>query len=87
MNQDYRERLSKAIRAYYAGDQDSPDWMDDESYEELVAESGISGFDLEELKRSSVTLVDKIRHKWPMGTLDKIHDMSELPDATGYRVY
>lgn len=87
MDQDCMERLSKAIRAYYAGDQESPDWMDDESYEELVAESGISGFDLEELKRSSVTLVDKVRHRWPMGTLDKVHDMSELPDATGYRVY
>lgn len=86
-SEQYRDRLSRAIRAYYAGDQSSDDWMDDEQYEELVAESCISEYDLEQLKRSSVSLVDKIRHRWLMGTLEKIHDMSELSDANGYRVY
>lgn len=78
---DIKDRLSKAIRAYYAGDSDSPDWMDDESYEELVAESGLSLGEVERLKRTSIRVVDKVRHKWPMGTLPKVHDLSEIKDS------
>lgn len=82
-----RDRLAKAIRAYYAGDQKSPDWMDDEAYEELVAQSGLSSEELERLKRDSVVVMDKIPHVHPMGTLPKVHDLSEIPQRSGERLW
>lgn len=82
-----KDMLAKAIRAYYAGDQKSPDWMDDEAYEELVAQSGLSSEELERLKRDSVVVMDKIPHVHPMGTLPKVHDLSEIPEYSGERLW
>lgn len=79
---DLRERLRNAIGAYYRGDQNSEYWIDDEQYEELLAqfksESGMSEDQIEQFKKDSIKVIDKIKHKWLMGTLSKVHELAEI---------
>ena len=77
MDKEIKQRIENAVKAYYSGDQDSEWWLDDESYEELIAESGISDEELEQIKQS-VQIADKVKHNWPMGTLPKVHSLDEI---------
>lgn len=82
MENETINRIKSAIQAYYAGNQ----IMDDEEYEELIASSGLSQFDLEKIKRQSILVIDKIKHKHPMGTLPKVHSMEEVK-TSGDAIY
>ena len=77
-----KEKIAEAIKTYYSGNP----VMDDEEYEELVASSGMSSFDIEKLKKKSILVVDKIKHKHPMGTLPKVHSMDEVK-TSGNTIY
>ena len=77
MDKEIKQRIENAVKAYYSGDQASEWWLDDESYEELIAESGISDEELEQIKQS-VQITDKVKHNWPMGTLPKVHSLDEI---------
>lgn len=85
---DVVKRLSGAIRTYYAGDSRSPDAMSDEEYEELVGSSSLTPNEVDAIKRSSILLTDRIRHKHPMTSLDKIHSLDDARRMRGgTRVY
>lgn len=88
MSANVKDRLSKAIAAYYAGDEGSPDSVSDEEYEELVAASGLTPNQVDELKRETVRVIDKVRHRWPMKSLDKTHSLDDVRRVRGgTRVY
>lgn len=88
INDDIVERLRGAIRTYYSGDSKSSEAMSDEEYEELVGSSGLTPNQIDVLKRSSILLTDKIRHKYPMKSLEKIHSLDDARRIRGgTRIY
>lgn len=88
MSENLKDRLSKAITAYYAGDDRSKYAVSDEEYEELVGRLGLTPNQIEDLKRESIRVMDKIHHKWPMKSLDKTHSLDDVRRVRGgARVY
>lgn len=77
------DRIRSAISTYYAG---SPE-ISDEEYEELISESGLGWKDVENLKRESVVVLDKIRHLHPMTSLPKVRSLEEVAPISGSREY
>lgn len=78
MDENTRTRIAEAISSYYSGHP----IMDDEEYEELIAP--YSDDEVEELKRSSIVVLDKVKHLWPMTSLPKtrsLDEVRELPEG------
>lgn len=77
------DRIRSAISSYYAGHPE----ITDEEYEELISSSGLGWKDVENLKRSSILVNDKIRHLYPMTSLPKVKTLEEVPPSSGHREY
>lgn len=72
MDENITSKIAEAISSYYSGHP----IMDDEEYEELIAP--YSDEEVEELKRSSIVVLDKVKHLWPMTSLPKARSLDEV---------